>query len=447
MSDKYKPRVTGSRITYTIFYTWFSPFLWMHWRRKQFYGLENVPKNKPIFLTPNHYNAFVEPVALIHITKGRQLTFLLRAAAFGKKAVDKLYQHLNMLPIYRQLDGNDQLDKNNEIYSNCVWLLEHKRVILCFPEGSHSLVKKIRPFKKGPLRFAFGAEEKNNFRLDVHFVPVGVSYNKPFEFAGDMLINIGKPLRVADYIETYKQNPARGINELKKDLEKAIQDLMVHIPNDEYRDEIDTIRELAINQYKVQHNFKTTLHEEFLEGKKVINRVEKNIQANPEAALELKLQAKKYRDQLKRKKLEDYLLDEQFKRSNPVGLWAFLVVFFPLFIPGIVVSYLPFYMPSKLAKKVVRDPAFKSSILWVGGMFIMTLEFLLVFLLTGIISGHWLWALAAFGGCIPMAFFTLFYIRVWRKIKAESNAFSFRTTEEGQQTMGLRKQLLSWNHD
>lgn len=409
--------------------------------------MENVPKDKPVFLTPNHINALIEPLGLSPIVKLRMLTFLLRAGAFKKKSVNKIFYQLNMLPIYRQLDGKDELDKNNEIFQNCVWLLEKNRTILVFPEGSHSLVKKLRPFKKGLLRFAFGAEEKNDFSLDVHIVPIGISYNDLYNFGGDKLINIGKPIRLIDYKEAYAQNPARAMNELKRDLEKAVGNLMVNIQNPDYYQEIDHLRTMAINRYRIAHDLNTNLLQEFNYGKKIIDVAENTLFSDEKTATVLKEKITRYYSILGKHKLRDIVLDPGYKFMNPVLWWPFMVVFFPLFLVGFIVNWIPFYMPQYIAKKTVKDIAFQSSILWLSSMLLFTILYILIFVLTGLISGSWLWACGAFGIGVVTASITLFYRRKWNKFFAEGRYKTFAATDEGKEASALRKEILSYvNH-
>jgi 1-acyl-sn-glycerol-3-phosphate acyltransferase len=444
MEKKYKPKVNGKGWAYFFCWFWFSPFLWMYWKRREFHGLKNIPKNKPVFLSPNHINALIEPVGLSPIVKLRMLTFLLRAAAFKKKSVNRIFYSLNMLPIYRQLDGNDQLDNNNEIFRNCVWLLERNRTILAFPEGSHSLIKRLRPFKKGPMRFAFGAEEKNDFKLDVHFVPIGISYNDLYNFGGDKLINIGKPIRVADYKELYQKNPAKALNDLKRDLENAVADLMVNIRNVEYYNEIDSLRDIAINNYRIRNEFQSNLLEEFEYGKLVLNEAESNLFENPETALLLKEKINEYNSILKKQNLRDLVFDENYK-FMPAALWIpVFVLLFPVFVVGYIVNWPAFYGPMFIAKKTVKDIAFQNSILWVTSMLIFTVLYILIFVLTGLISGNWLWACAAFGIGVVTAAVTLFFRRKWNKFVAERKFKKFALTTEGVKAIRLRKEILGF---
>jgi 1-acyl-sn-glycerol-3-phosphate acyltransferase len=444
MEKKYKPKVTGKGWGYFFCWFWFSPFLWMYWKRREFHGMENVPKNKPVFLAPNHINALIEPVGLSPIVKLRMLTFLLRAAAFKKKSVNRIFYSLNMLPIFRQLDGNDQLDNNNEIFNNCVWLLEHNRTILVFPEGSHSLVKRLRPFKKGPMRFAFGAEEKNNFKLDVHFVPIGISYNDLYNFGGDKLVNIGKPIRVADYQERYLTSPAKALNDLKRDLENAVANLMVNIQNVEYYAEIDSLRTIAINNYRIRNELQSNLLEEFEYGKLIIAEAESNLFENQETALPLKQAINEYDSILKQHNLRDLVFDQNYK-FMPAAFWIpVFVLLFPVFIVGFIVNWVAFYGPQLIAKKTVKDIAFQNSILWVTSMLIFTVLYILIFVLTGLISGDWLLACATFGISIITAALTLFYRRKWNKFSAENRFNKFSKTTNGIIAIGLRKKILGF---
>ncbi len=49
-------------------------------------------------------------------------------------------------------------------------------VIIIHPEGLCVNEKRVRPLRKGIGRIAFGAEEENNWNLNLKIVPVALNY-------------------------------------------------------------------------------------------------------------------------------------------------------------------------------------------------------------------------------------------------------------------------------
>ena len=87
--------ITGSR-------TYFKNFKYL--------GKEKIPKNAGIIYAVNHQNAFLDPIVIAGQTNN-PINFLARADIFKNKFVYKLLRSVYMLPIYRQRDGVDTIEK------------------------------------------------------------------------------------------------------------------------------------------------------------------------------------------------------------------------------------------------------------------------------------------------------------------------------------------------
>lgn len=441
-AKKYVPKVTSKSWFYSFTKVWFYPFAWLFYRRRTYNGQENLLPDKPLFLIPNHQNAFMDATAFIPVRYFWQFAFLMRANSFNNKIAARFLYGLNMLPIYRQMDGEDLHNSNNEVFNNCAWLMERKRPIICYAEGTHSQIRRIRPIKKGPLRFAFATEERNDWKLEVHFIPVGINYSDPENFGGDYLANIGKPIRLADYKERYLENPARAINEVKKEIEQAMEQLAVHIANKDEYQEIEWLREMSINNYRTENNFSTTQVQEFDHGKKTIAVAEAFFESSNKKE-DVKQKLSQYRSLIKKQNLRDVLFAPAYKLSQPFVQILLFILLFPFLIAGTIFNVLPAMATLGLAKKVVKDPAFRSSILWAAGAVFYILFYILVFLLTGFITGNWWYALAAWPAGIITGAVALWYKRKWNKFSAEQRFKKFLHTAEGKTAVILRNEILN----
>ena len=117
---------------------------------------DNIPKKGAVLLVSNHKNALLDPL-LIATTTERNIHFLTRASAFKIRLVRWLLSTVNMLPIYRMRDGKETLAKNEEIFNQCYDILNNKKCLLIFPEGTHDIKRWVRPLSKGFIRITFGA--------------------------------------------------------------------------------------------------------------------------------------------------------------------------------------------------------------------------------------------------------------------------------------------------
>ena len=113
-------------------------------------GLENIPKNKPYIITPNHTSHLDTLTVITALGKEshRLWTLAARDYWFGKR-LQGWFAHncLNALPIER--DGNFAQFMQDLRLVNSV--LEHNNGVLIFPEGTRSLDGKLQPFKPGIL--------------------------------------------------------------------------------------------------------------------------------------------------------------------------------------------------------------------------------------------------------------------------------------------------------
>src|SRR5688572_16505589 len=123
---KKKHLITGRQPLYAIL-KWPIYFgLYFFYRKYKVKGFKNIPRGKPIIFAMNHQNAFLDPLVAAPLSHTRQITFMLRSSIYSKKSMKPLLVGLSLLPVYRQSDGLNVVDKNTEVFDNCIYLLEKK---------------------------------------------------------------------------------------------------------------------------------------------------------------------------------------------------------------------------------------------------------------------------------------------------------------------------------
>ena len=197
-------------------------------------GRENIPRRGALLFVSNHKNALIDPL-LIATTTTRNIHFLTRASAFRLKFVKWILSTVNMLPIYRIRDGKETLAKNEEIFQKCYEILNKKKSLLIFPEGTHDIRRWVRPLSKGFTRITFGALDQNP-KLDLTIVPIGLNYTRAEEFAESVAIFYGKPILVNDFLMGKNSN-AEAIA-LREKVRRSMQALTTHIEEIENEDSI-----------------------------------------------------------------------------------------------------------------------------------------------------------------------------------------------------------------
>ena len=208
--------------------------LFFYSKRIKVTGKENIPKKGAVLFMVNHPNGLIDPL-IIAVNNPRIQHFLVRAAVFKKPLVKKFLGTLNLMPIYRIRDGIKQLGRNQEIFDKCFSILENKKALMIFPEGSHDRRRTIRPLSKGFSRIVFGALEKNP-ELQIQIVPVGLTYQNSSVYPANIMLQYGTPILANDY---YKEdNLTSETKRLKEVISNQLEELTVHIPLNENYDQV-----------------------------------------------------------------------------------------------------------------------------------------------------------------------------------------------------------------
>lgn len=196
-------------------------------------GSENIPQDGPLLFLANHQNALLDAL-LIATNNNRKTFFVARADVFKNELVKRFLAGLYMMPIYRMRDGRESLKLNDEIFEKCIEVLKGNNCLVVFPEGNHSLKRRLRPLSKGFTRIAFGALEKHP-DLDLKIVPTGLNYTSHQFYRSSASIYFGEPITVRDYINSDEN---RNISSLKTQVADQLKKLTVHIEDEDKYEEI-----------------------------------------------------------------------------------------------------------------------------------------------------------------------------------------------------------------
>jgi 1-acyl-sn-glycerol-3-phosphate acyltransferase len=367
----------------------------IYYRKVKYLGLENIPKDKPTLLGPNHQNALMDAMAILASKRSQSPTFLARSDIFSSNLLSNLLLSMKILPVYRIQDGKDKLAKNDEIFDISVEILEDKKVLVIFPEATHTDKRSILTLKKGLMRVAFHTAEKNNFEIDLHIIPVGIYYENYYSYRSKLLVIYGKPIRITDYQEKYKQNPQSTLLTLKKYLQEKIEDLAIHIKNKQYYDIFENAREIFDFHTAKENNLQLKkLYDKYQCDKKIIHKLNEALEQKPEKFDELQSKIKDYFSKLKIHKLKDYLFDKPVSFIGNIIISLTWVILSPFLIGGFLNFTIPVCTPELIIKKF-EDTQFHSSVRYIVSLFLTFVWGLIGFTLLWIFVDFW-WALGYF---------------------------------------------------
>ncbi|MEP5613232.1 MAG: lysophospholipid acyltransferase family protein [Cyclobacteriaceae bacterium] len=210
-----------------MFYFLFQHFLRislrMYFKKVEIVGLENLPKDAPIIIAPNHQNAFLDPF-LAGSFMPFPINFLTRADVFTWWS-KPILKSLNMIPIYRIRDGYGKLSMNDAIFRTCEELFRQKKTVLIFAEGNHGKDHYLRPLTKGTSRLALQAQAA--IEDDLQIVPVGINYFDHRKPGAKVILVYGKPFSVKPFVEKYDESSGSGLIAIRDALSEAMKSTLV----------------------------------------------------------------------------------------------------------------------------------------------------------------------------------------------------------------------------
>jgi 1-acyl-sn-glycerol-3-phosphate acyltransferase len=318
-------------------------------RRLVITGLENFPPNQPVILISNHQNAMLDPV-LICVFTPKQLHWLARADVFKNPFIRKILYRINMMPVYRERDGMENIrEENQKVFEECFRRLDKDAVVAIFPEGGHRGKKQLTTFKKGLGRLSLGAMDFLNGK-DIAVLPVGLDYSGYYDYHPEFYLEIGKPISLQPFYQKSKEDYNAAMADLISVSTDALQALMIDLKKEEFYDWAIKMRELVMSTAP-NHSFES----QFKHYREFTKRAEKEgfFEANIDAIAE-------YYAINEAKGIDE--LENNVTREKQWGRLTLLGILLPIYFLART-----FYLPVErfvegFVKKNIKDLLFKNSI-------------------------------------------------------------------------------------
>ncbi len=347
-------------IVFIILRIYYSRFTVIHKERLNF-------KN-PAIVVSNHPSTLMDPFnTAINVSK--QIAFLANAGLF-KNPIIAAILNLYCIPIERPKDVNGRRIQNEENFARADRHLAQKRCIYIAPEGTSVVERRLRKVKTGAARIALSAESKNDFKLGITIIPVGLNYTTPLYFQGEALVNIGEPIKASDYKEVFNKDPFHAVKEMTQDLQKSMESLIFHTKNDE-TDQLLRYIETVLKSEKPLDPKAT-----FTRTQKILNQ----IKTFDESVIQtLKQTGDKYFELIKKEATNDLAVYKNIVSKSQSSFWDFLKISLglPFFLYGWINNFIAFFIPKFLAQKINIYHGYRPAVLTVAGLIFLPIIFFL----------------------------------------------------------------------
>jgi 1-acyl-sn-glycerol-3-phosphate acyltransferase len=347
----------------------------------------NSPKSffgRTIYVS-NHASSFMDP--LVVASMRRPIVFFMTRSDVFKPFLKPILWASHMLPIYRQLDGEDTVAKNNAVFHTCTKILSFGRNLLIFGEGftDDVFVRRLKPVKKGAIRIGFTALETMQWKKKVYLAAVGCNYSDPNEIQSDVLVATSDKICLNDYKEAYLENPNKTITELTKKLEIIMREQITHVENKDncnFHEGIMRLTRKGMNAKDADHSI--PLEKRWRYAQNLANWLNSKDLEEEKALNQLKTEVESYFGLLQKMKLEERFVYFKASKSNG-STWnekLYLFTMWPFALLGLIHCYIPYKITKGFVEKSFKRRVFWSSVKMLMGKLItglMNIPFIFLF--------------------------------------------------------------------
>jgi 1-acyl-sn-glycerol-3-phosphate acyltransferase len=373
----------------------FSTYQLIFFRRFQGKNLKHLRVKQPVLIALNHPNAFMDAIALSITLYYPRTYYMARGDAFKPGLITTILTWTGIVPIFRMRDaGIEGLRKNDASFSIVYKLWTKNKKIIVFPEGLCIQERRLRSIQKGTARMAFGFMDAYK-RDDFLIVPVGVTYSHPAEFRTDVYYEAGEAIAVKDYYAAYKENQVTGINLLTKVLEERMKLLvpsLKHTENDLLLEQLQPVYKHTFLEDNKLDTSRLENHQRFWVH--TIDRLNSITEKNDGTIERLRTATEEYTKALAKQNVADENISGN---GNSVSALFWLIIGFPFYFIGKLLSFLPWSAAKSIAHKTAKNIEFRTSVNYVTGTFFSLFYLIIELLVIWFIWKTW-WLLLAYVG-------------------------------------------------
>lgn len=363
-------------------------------------GKENIPAEGPVIFAPNHTNALMDAIAVHAIVKRNlPIIFLARADLFRNKNAAKFLRFIKIMPAFRMRDGMENLGKNNEVFDQCVEALDNNKALGIMPEGNQEVERKLRPLVKGIFRIAFAAQKKYGNQTGVKIIPIGLDFGSIIKANKHIIINVGSPIEVSEYMKTYAENPVNATNEIRDRLRTDLENLSFNLASENYYHCFETATEVANKSVLTELQLTNNTINRFKARQKIAEKLIILEKSRPDEVTKLDLFCSEYTELLTKLNLKSWVLD-----TNPSSILNLLffgaleILTLPVFLIGFILNAIPFLAPLLIRKYIIKPEftGFISSLQFGLGMLTFPLFYILQTVFFGFFTNASWWFILLF---------------------------------------------------
>lgn len=330
---------------------------------------EHLDEKGPKIIIANHPNTLMDAWMVGYICNQR-IYYMAKGTFFNTRLKRWVLNGLGMIPVNRKIDGNATGVSNEDSFEACYQLLEEGKTLVIFPEGNSFQERLLRKLKSGAARIAIQTEARNEGKLGLKIVPVGLIYMQPEKFRSSVMAVIGPPISPVPYVEEFKTDSLKAARKLTGEFTKGLSRLLVRSEQADEEKLVEDIVDIISSEYVKTKSKGVERDVELMRS--VFEQMNVIRVSQPWRIEEIKMLVESLNWQIEHMNIKSDFLDRKYKsrmfKRQLIQSFFFLILGFPLFIYGLIHNFFQFKVTDLIVIKTVDDVEYTAPILVLLGL-------------------------------------------------------------------------------
>lgn len=390
----------------------------LYYRQIRVKNREHLDARGPKIILANHPNTLMDAWMIGHICNER-VYYMAKGTFFNTRFKRWVLRGLGMIPINRSTDVRIDGVSNTDSFEACYKLLEEGKSLLIFPEGNSFQERLLRKLKSGAARIALQTEVRNENKLGLVIIPVGLNYMQAEKFRSSVLANIGNPIDPSPYVELFKSDSLKAARKLTEEFRLGLSRLLVNSEQKEEELLVEGIVDLLSSDYIKSPD--KGVERDVNEMREVFAQMNAIRVAQPWKISEISLLVESLKLRIANLHIKSDFLDRKYRTSlfvrQLISSIFVLLLGAPLFLFGLIHNYLQYKIVDILVIRFVKDIEYYAPVSVLFSLFIYPLTYAgLLFLGRTYFSIDGWWALVYFLSMPLSGLFAYNYARYFRHV-------------------------------
>jgi len=284
-------------------------------------------------------------------------------------------------------------------------------------------------------------ENRNNGKLNLKVIPIGLVYTNAAKFRSSIIANVGEPIDILQYLQEYTKEPRSASKKLTDDFRVEMESLLVGSNAVEYEELVDGIIKLLNSKYTKSEE--KGVKKDVVLTKEVYQRINTILVSNPHRITEIKHLYSDIKMQLHQSNIKPEFLDRNYR---PLVFFRqlffstlYILVGFPFFLFGLLHNILPFQIADNLIPKIVKEIEYYAPVAVLMGLVIYPLNYVGFLYLTDYFFSMTFWIKVVYFVSMPVSGLFAYYFYHYIKHVSLKAHFMFLMKNDKEKVKTIRK--------